>query len=1069
MIVPIKHILNETGVSEKFLLIVPEGNYSGTYEIKKMDGWNQVDSVVDINDEFFNVESFIIGETTKLKFSQFNDPKTYTLVRNVYKEQGGDGRIVFKWIAEKAGIEYDLLGENFELNLNKYSEGFGKTKMSIELEIIKSEAQNKLFTREDTTVDLFAAKDLDNNDIEPIDTFNFGFKKGNSSLSNFYTYEINQRNNANSYRNDHFFAFVRSDDFQFGNNTNSNAGERNNAASPIITDLGPFVSTDIALPRIDIQISNLNFTAQRANGDFPDVGLYAIVKNGGTIVRTELLKVSVPLSASGITYGKIIIESEIFHLSEGLKQGESLTFQVITRQNNQFILFNINDSVSIMITTNNESPIIKTTGVRLITAIDQIIKSYTASSVTIESNILGLNGYFYNTSISTGMYLRGLPPIYLLQKIKTSLKSLLHDGVFKLLGLGFDVNNNKYIVEEISYFFKDISCYDLSEKSYLSEGFKTDFDKDLAYNTLLFGSSKYSTNVKFDIKNFNTEMEVTTPIISNKNKLDKKTNLIIDPYKIQELVEDKTTSTNDNDDDLVLIDIIGVENYSDTGIFEDCVHAEEGGFLVLTCTITPFDTTLIEILSKIDILQGINQGNYNVLDITGAKMKLDKTTGIEQGTNDTPIRYKVVDLFKNRTVEGFTSYDDTILNPDSTTNIRHNPKYQMARWFPFFGSGLMKKGNSELLKVTNYKNNSTAKMTINSVDMANELQGNVVVGGDENLGRMREFKNNFFNGEIIEITYNRVTFEEFILIYNNWKFGENGDRSKSRGYLSCNTPYGVYDIYPFGTAAFSHSKEKNTLSLKGKIKGLSVANPILLSVNQIDKNNVTLHWDYSESFINPAIRIQVSLDGFNWSTIKEVNNIKTDTVQSDIFNELMTGDSVYFRVLVSSSELSNKSSNSIIIDWQFNDWTLKEINRTENVNCGYSYLTLELKGNVNLDVKWNFMSSPGGGSAKVIDLADNSEIISFTSPYGDGYDEEKTNTIPLNHETKMISIQLTNSNQTHDYKILFCSTAGIGYGVNSTLNIEFKNLINGEIKNISLSDITLKRYLNNGPIVDPGV
>ncbi|ALR29772.1 hypothetical protein ATE47_04205 [Chryseobacterium sp. IHB B 17019] len=1063
--VPIKHILNESGVSERFKLVVPDGNYEGEYSIKKPDGWNDIDSIVNINEEFFNIEDFIIGSSTKIKFTQFSDPESFNLIRNVYNEKGGDGRIIFKWIAVKDGIEYDLLSENFEINFNKKMESFEKTMMATEIELIKSESQNKIYTREDITVDLFDTKDLDENDINPVATFPIGYKKGDKVLSNFYTFDISQFYfGVNGGVKSFFYSFVRADDSGFGINTNKYSSWRNSDTRLGARNYqGPFVETNINLPNLKAEISNMNILVEKdiAGENFADASLFAIIRVGDTEVRRVFLKqtVSVPIPAGG-TYGEIKIDNAIYELGN-LNPGENLTFEIISNVSENLKGFPLGDNTSIELTTNIESPLVRTKGIRLLEALNQIAKNYTSGEITADSFILGSGGSFYNTSISTGMYLRGLPEIYLSQKMKTSLKSILHEGAAKLLALGYDVMDNKLIVEDIGYFFKDLKCYDLSEKQYVREGFKLEHDNDISYNNLLFGSKKYSTEVKFDIKNFNTSAELSTPIKTNKNKFDKQTELIIDSFKIQELIEDKSSATNDNDDDKVLIDMVQVNDVWDQGVFQNCSHTEDGGNLLLNCVSPPFDTTLIEVGNLIEIVDGYNKGTWTVLEISGAKMKLDKTSGIQSGIVDTPIKYKITALVKNRTNEGFNIYSlndqPTIFSPETATNIRHNPKYQLARWWPLFGSGLRKKLNSELLKVTNYKNNSEAKMEIVTSDMSNELQGPVVVGEDETLSRMRDYKATFFTGEKIEISYDKITFEEFFDIYNNWKFGENNNRAMSRGFISCNTPYGIYDIYPFGPGAFSHSKAKNTLNIKGKVKGRSVENPILLSVIQVDRNTVTLNWDYVIDYVNPVIKIQYSLDGSNWETIHTVSNVKTATFSNNIFNGIMTGETVYFRVCVTTADFYNKVSNSLWAIWQFNDWAIKEISRTENVNCGYSYLTFEIKGTGNFEIFWSFFTSVSGGESYVTDLSDNSTVVSFAPPYpGD-----QTTTLSMTNETKQFSVMVKNSNKTAGGITLSCTFGNVIYPVDATLNFEITDLATGDINYWVLSAETEKRYRGN--------
>lgn len=1069
--VQIKHILNETGVSEKFKLQVLEGSHSGTYEIKTPDGWNQVNSIVDINDEFLNVENFIIGETVKLKFTEFNNPIAYNLIKNVYNEFAGDGQIVFKWIAEKDGIEYDLLLDNFLINLNKYNAGFEKTKMSIPIELIKNEANTKLFTRDDVTVDLFALKDIDEKDILPVATFEMGYKKGDAQLSNFYFYSFQQRSFGNNASSVKFFAFIRADDFQFGSNTNSQCGIENLASNPFQIDHGPFVSTNVTLKLLAVEISNFDINCRTSGGNFyPNVRLFAVIKNGGTVLRNIELKKYTENLQGAIHYSRITIDNQISDLGN-LSPGESLSFEVRDIGGGDFIMFGLKDNTSIELNTNLEAPLVRTRGIKLFDALNQVVKNITSSKLSATSSLIGTEGIYNNTCVSSGLFLRGLPMLYLNNKLKTSFKGLFKDGASKILAMGYDVYNNEVIFEGIDYFFKDYSIYDLSNAEYLLDDFKIENDSTISYNNLLFGSKKISTKSKNDLKNFVTSSEVITPIKTVKAKFDKQTDFILDEYKIKEIIEDKSSSTGDNDDDLVMIDVANVIDYWDEGIFENCVHSVRDGYLNLKCISKPFDATMMQVNTLLIVTQGLNIGIYTVLEISSAEVKVNKNSGIQTGVSDTAIRMFLPDITKNRTSEGFTDTQN-IFNLATSTNIRHNPKYHMARWFPFFGSGLTKKNNSELLKVTNYKNNSEATMTINSLDMANELQGSVVVGENETLERLRNYKDTFFNGQNIEITYSKITFEVFLIIYNNWRFGEGGDRSKSRGFITCNTPDGIYNVYPFGAQAFLHSKEKNTLSIKGKLNGIAVPRPTLKYANQIDKNTIAFVWETSDDYIIPNTRIQASLDGVQWTTIDTTEESFRHNVTSDYFNDIMTGDIVYFKILVTSNVSANKDSNIVSVEWKYNDWVYKEVSRTENINCGYSYLTFDIIGNVDLEIDWNFECSPGGGKMSAIDLIDNSYVVLFESPFGEDYTDAQNTNISVSG-SKRISLQINNSTKTFDLLNLNCNVGNMHSYVGATLTFNIKNNLTNELIPVNLSAKTQKKYRINtgptGPIIDPEI
>ena len=1063
--VPIKHILQENGVKEIFKFIVPSGVFQGEYSVDKPGSWDETDSIVNIDGESLNVNDFIIGNNTKLKFYQEKSKTAYTLLKNVYGEQQGDGRIIFKWIAVKDGVEYDLLKDNFEVNMNKYSHTYDKSMFKVEVEVIKSVSQNKLINRNDVTIDLFAPKDIDENTINPVNTFPLGYKKGAAKQSNFYSWDISQGIVNLEPRTSIFFSFQRSDGWQFGNNTNEYAGIKTVTSTQTI-DQGPFVSTDITLKSIKIEISNMQVLFGRDNNAIPippNVGLYAVVSGPG-FYYTQLLTDDTNTSHQG-NATEIKIDNQIFNLNinnaSNLTPGQNLSFLFLVNDPaDKFITTTLKTNTSIEITTNMESPIVKTNGVRLIDAIQQLVKSYTASELGVLSNHIGPGGIFYNTSISTGIYLRGLPAVYTDgQKIKTSFKSLLNEGASKLLALGYDVLDQNVIIEDLGYFFKDVKCYDLSDKKFLQDGYKFENDKDVVFNTMIFGSKKYSKNAKDDIQNYITSAEFTTPILSAKNKLDKQTELIIDEYKIQELIEDKSLSTGDNDDDLVMIDMVDEINYSDTGVFENCIHANKDNKLVLTCTVTAFDTTLMEAGSTVEIIEGKNQGVWTILSINKADLTLNKTTGIEEGVIDTVIKYVIPSLIKNRSInDGFTE-PSFIRNPATSTNARHNPKYHMARWFQWFGSGLRKKQNAELIKVTNYKNNSKAQMKANSADLINELQGLVVVGANEPLGRLRNYKTPFFSGDIIEIKYSNVTFQEFIMMYENWRYGISGDRLTSRGYITLNTPEGIYDAYPFGDAAFSHDRKTNVLSFKGKVKSKSAANPVLLSVVQDNKNTVTIHWDYTDDYINPTIDVQYSVDGLNWITIRQFGNTKQGVIIDDVFLEILTGTSVSFRLVVDTLDFINKISNTISVDWQFNPFAIIARNKSENTDCGYSRIVFDLKGKANFEIEYTYDFLPSGGKLWATNLNGTGGNLVVETNYGmPSASGVETRNINIDGDTARLFIDLFNTDKTETLLPLNCTVGDYQYYVSGNVIIKFTDTITSNTQTFELKAETMKLY-----------
>ena len=258
-------------------------------------------------------------------------------------------------------------------------------------------------------------------------------------------------------------------------------------------------------------------------------------------------------------------------------------------------MYNVDEQSSFEITSNLSTPLKKIKIIRVKDAIERVAKIYSGADLPVESTLINAGGYYYNTALSIGMFLRGLPDVYNTNKLNSSFKSIFYEGAAKLLACGFDLQDDKIVVEDINWFFKDVQSYDFSDKTYLSEEYTLENDKEISFNQLIFGAKKFSTNKKTDLLNYNTKLEAVTPLKSVKTKFDKQTDAIIDEYKIAELITDKSTATNDNDDDLVLIDMVEVETYTDEGVLSDAAHNEESGYLWIYSYELPFDALPVSV------------------------------------------------------------------------------------------------------------------------------------------------------------------------------------------------------------------------------------------------------------------------------------------------------------------------------------------------------------------------------------------------------------------------------------------------------------------------------------------
>lgn len=799
----------EDNLQEVFKLRVVEGQFAGDYDIIKPSGFDEIDCVLDIDDETFNVNSFVLGDTSKINFMQSVDPKTFILVNNVFEEQGGDGQILFLWSVVKGDEIVDILGVNYSLNLNQFKTGYKKSKMFIETEIKKRESQNKLLTREDVTVNLFNDKDLDENNIVPAETVDIFFKEPARRFTNFNFFTYGQSLFNIHHRG--FWRFTKGDDFEFGDGENRDSGySQLFLLKPSYK--GPLLYTQSYLDNLKVELSNFHIVS-----DFPFKLVANAWQGNADIYNDDDLVDLVEAERNEVTGGyEVKIVNEVFDI--GSKEANtSVLLRVWFNDEQNHVALMVDEQASIELHTDRIIPIRRTPVVMLKDAVNQVCKQLTSSEITVDSDFISNGGWYENTAVSTGLFLRGVSNLYLgNERLNTSLKTILYDSTLRLLAAGFDIQDNRLVIEGIDFFFKDIETHDFSDKQYVTTDLEIKNDAESTYNTLEFGSKKYSTNTKDDIQNFNTKLEATTPIKSLKRKFDKTVECIIDDVKIQDLILDTSSKTNDSDDDIVFIDLVKLENYVDNGILTNCVHRISNGALELVCVDTPFDTLAVSVGDNLTILSGLNVGSWLITAIDKSKVLLNKTSGIEEGTTDTIVMFTLQNITKNRLNEGFS--DITNIKGGSASNMRHNPKYQLARWFPYYGSNLSKKTQSESIIVTNYKNNGNVTMKANAQDLDNELQGLITLDANETLGRLRGYKNMFFDGKSIKITLDNVSFSEFFSCYNKWRYGFEGDKRSSRGYITVKVNGELLHLYLFGGNAMKYDRKNNHLTLEGKIK-----------------------------------------------------------------------------------------------------------------------------------------------------------------------------------------------------------------------------------------------------------
>ena len=71
----IDNIVHQYEIGQTFQLVVIDSKHAGTYEIEEPDRFDDINNYIDINEEFFNVDNFILGESTSLEFVRYDNKK----------------------------------------------------------------------------------------------------------------------------------------------------------------------------------------------------------------------------------------------------------------------------------------------------------------------------------------------------------------------------------------------------------------------------------------------------------------------------------------------------------------------------------------------------------------------------------------------------------------------------------------------------------------------------------------------------------------------------------------------------------------------------------------------------------------------------------------------------------------------------------------------------------------------------------------------------------------------------------------------------------------------------------
>jgi hypothetical protein len=208
------------------------------------------------------------------------------------------------------------------------------------------------------------------------------------------------------------------------------------------------------------------------------------------------------------------------------------TFMINTEYND------LNPETMLQITALTQLPDTLSKGMLTYECLQSIIESITGSSNLLKSEFFGriANGYALDGTgskflITNGFFIRnfnitGRALNITLKSILQSLKAIWNIGVSYEYVAGI----LKFVIEDINHYFQDNEIIRITEYSDYSE----ETAKEFIYNEVEVGYNKFQDEGSYLLDEFNSKLQFSTPIKTNKAKLPITSDLIASGYAIED-------------------------------------------------------------------------------------------------------------------------------------------------------------------------------------------------------------------------------------------------------------------------------------------------------------------------------------------------------------------------------------------------------------------------------------------------------------------------------------------------------------------------------------------------------
>ena len=718
----------------------------GTIEIAEPIGFDGASYKIKQDDKRFGRDIIIANEDTELTFTRdyfeqiqltqilpsgeiFNyASQGFDYILDIFQNDGWEGKI--EYIIEKDGSQFTTGIFSYYTALVEFD--------NIKVKIIQNTNREILKRLEDTDIDAFNTKSLDDVSITPCQTTNILLKAkpivqvSQWNVGESITFDSNSALSYFNYANQVLFYNVKNTLSYIQGLTDSKFNY-------------PYLYATTRLIDVKLEITNLDVSMITYSGPPPEefgiryLWVEIVVASTETSVWSKRIACVINPFSLAPTYPGIVPDwSANFSNNYSIdipviEQGQTLLiyFQTIGGLKT---IFNTMD-IAIKATSISIDTVVK--GIRLIDLIKHNVKSIVDIPVIAPEYDLG--GEHYNNFAFNGLLLGQITDKPFYNQFKDLMNIPLEtcsDYQINPSNLEILPYSDFYIDEELAV-FNELPSYNTLSKFSKQYSLK---NADFKYSK---SSNENTTNAENSIDDVHTETQkYITDSVDGSLKVELKhirSAFLIEQAR-QRAFENQETTSLQNDDNLFLLKCTELAP-SSQGIFGAVLLQQivetSNNLKILNNDLDgngiDFNWNLLGfgVGATIYIDEGTNSGQYTVVSITSTILELHKTSGVPTFSGEQYIKlrwYYTNVTLTNQTNEEFDLIQG-VANSDNYSNLDYSWGRNIKRWYPYLATSTKFKPN-DVIKTSSFKVNGnlvTRKIgeTVNVSDSADILNSDI--------------------------------------------------------------------------------------------------------------------------------------------------------------------------------------------------------------------------------------------------------------------------------------------------------------------------------------------------------